>query len=221
MLVLVELVVTPLSLVAQGEVDNDNNPASKNSSEQNQGNVKLIRGTVVDSQGKPVAGAMLWYEYAIDMYSSTRLGVDARSDAEGRFTLEIPIAPPGTHIEMPSLVWAYSPKHCLGSAAPASRPAEQDGDGVRIELALATDTSLLVLQPNGRPAAGVLVEPINYRSVWGYDLVPAGAMPLVGGRTDAEGRVRLPAMARDRLFLPQLTTETYGVQNSAIHGPCW
>ena len=35
-----------------------------------------------------------------------------------------------------SCVWAYSPEHCLGSALPRSKKANQDPAGIRIELAL-------------------------------------------------------------------------------------
>ena len=43
-------------------------------------------------------------------------------------------------------------------------------------------------------------------------LIPDGLKTFVGGRTDAEGRVRLPALARDRLLYVRITTNDYGVQ---------
>ena len=178
-----------------------------------------IQGTVVDQQGKPIAGARLWYAYAFNKSSGKQLEVDTHSDATGRFTLEIPPAPvekEGVVRKTRSSVWAYSPEHCLGGASPKSKKANQDPAGIRLELAPATDTSLVVLDPDGRPMAGVLVEPINYRVKIGYNWVPDGAKPFVGGRTDAEGRVRLPAMARDRLSRVWLTTDNYGVQSQKI-----
>ncbi len=176
--------------------------------------VKLIRGRVVDQQGKSIAGARLWYAYAFNKYSSKPLDVETSSDAEGRFTLEIPPAPTKEEgiRRVSSSVWAYSPEHCLGSTYPGNTRVKKDPREVRVELAPATDTSLVVLDPDGRPVTGVLVEPVHYLAHGGYALVPDGAKPLVGGQTDAEGRVRLPAMARDHLASVWVTTKAYGVQ---------
>ena len=175
--------------------------------------VELIRGRVVDQQGDPIAAAKLWYEYAFSMHTSERLAVSARSDAEGRFTLEVPVrTEEDGFTEMKSDVWAFSRRYCLGTGSPRSAQAKQGPDGLRIELNPATDTSLRVLDPDGLPVPGVIVEPANYRATRGFDLVPDGAKPLVGARTDASGRVKLPALARDHLFSVWVTTEAYGVQ---------
>ena len=79
--------------------------------------VKVIRGIVVDQQGKPIAGAELWYAYANDSLTWTDLEVHATSDADGKFALEIPPLPDekaGAISAMFSDVWTYSPGHSLG-----------------------------------------------------------------------------------------------------------
>ena len=42
-------------------------------------------GTVVDPQGKPVAGAKVWFDYALARPPAQPVPADAVSDAEGKF----------------------------------------------------------------------------------------------------------------------------------------
>ena len=212
-LMLFALIVAPIFVVRQGVGNEDSQAVPKAPSDRAQGDIKRIQGSVVDKEGKAISGATLWYEYAFSRRSRARLGVDTRSNADGRFVLEIPTIDQERLEPSSSLVWAYSPGHCLGSSHSIGEQAADAKKDIRIELAPATDTSLRVLDSNGQPAADVIVDPINYRSERGYDLVPESAWPVVGGRTDAAGRVRLPAMARDRLFLVWLTSDDYGIQS--------
>ena len=68
-----------------------------------------------------------------------------------------------------------------------------------IRLGSETDTSLVVLDPQGRPCSGALVEPRYVRTATVIDVPPDEWASRVGARTDAEGRVKLPAIAREVL----------------------
>lgn len=184
------------------------------SAEESRVSGKVIRGTVVDQQRKAISRAKLWYEYAYSRRDREHLSVSTRSDAEGKFTLEVPpLAPDGKWFARADAdIWAFSPKHCLASVSPRHPESKKDASGLRIELAPASDSSVVVLDPQGNPVAGVIVEPTNYRTRRGYDVIPEAAKPLVGARTDDNGRARLPWLARDRMFNVWVTTKKYGVQ---------
>ena len=176
---------------------------------------KTIRGQVVNQQGKPVAGAQVLYWYLFDKKTSKESGVETQSDANGRFTLEISLDQKNNLSRFPS-VWVYSLGYSLGNGFPGNPSSKKDFSELRIELAPASDTSLVVLDPQGRPVADALVEPMHYRARPGYDVIPEGVRRLVQARTDAEGRAKLPAMAREHWVSVWVTTNDYGLQTQRL-----
>ena len=176
---------------------------------------KVIRGIVVDQQGKPIAGAELWYAYANDSLTWTDMEVHATSDADGKFALKIPPLPDkkaGAISAMFSDVWTYSPGHSLGRSALYGASAPRSIQDLRVVLSPATDTSFVVLDPSGRPVPEAQIEPREYDSGAGLNSVPAGLKQRVSGRTYADGRVLLPALARESLYSVSVTREKYGTQ---------
>lgn len=190
---------------------------------------KTIQGTVVDQQGKPIAGAKLWYPYAYEVQKSKYVDATTETDSQGRYSLDVPVVIENDEIKRStgSEVFCYAPGYSLWAPPPrVSSDREQKkidrerkktwGDQKHHELAPLTDTAFVVLDTNGKPVEGVLVEPQHYDTRIGFNLVPEGARKLVGGRTDSDGRVKLPALAHDRIFVVRLSSKKYGVQTRQL-----
>ena len=85
-----------------------------------------------------------------------------------------------------------------------------------LTLGPATDTSFLVLGPDGRPVAGAVVEPFHFKTPMAYNFPPRSMLPQVRGVTDAAGRAGLPALPREGLMTVQVTTKTLGIQRQRL-----
>ncbi len=81
-----------------------------------------------------------------------------------------------------------------------------------IRLGLETDTSFVVLDPQRQPCAGALVEPYGIRAPENIHNLPDELVARVAARTDADGRVRLPAVSRETLYNVRITTKEFGIQ---------
>jgi hypothetical protein len=136
--------------------------------------------------------------------------VHGTSGDDGRFVVRFPAAwlTPGNY-HASRMLWAFGPGRQLDwqdvyEALYSSHPEQ-----VVITLGPPTDASFVVLGPDNAPVAGALVEP------WHFDgaIVRSEIRPLVGGRSDAEGRVRLPAIPPKRMGTVQVTTEALGIQH--------
>ncbi|QDT10931.1 hypothetical protein [Planctomycetes bacterium K23_9] len=171
---------------------------------------RTFEGTVVDQQGQPIAGAMLWYRYASERPLFKPLEMETRADAQGRFVLEVPSVTESENLvaSSRSILWAWAPGYALGF----SERHWLDQETKRIELAPATDTSFVVVDVNGEPVTDVLVEPQNYRNWLGYDLVPNLAVTQLRRRTDKDGRVKFPSLLKEKLFRLRLTSVDFGIQ---------
>ncbi len=174
--------------------------------------IKTVRGKVIDESGKPVQGADLW----LRVFTAKGENVwHANSDSQGRFTLEAPAAGVAEMLRWnaPATLSALAAGHQLGTRAVWWPERASD---VEVRLGPATGTSFVVLDPAGRPCSGVFVAPqlVDEKDCNVCEPLPKGMLSSVGAQTDAQGRVKLPAVSRDLLRQVRITTADFGIQLS-------
>lgn len=177
--------------------------------------LETFKGRVIDEEGKPVAGAELWMPLRVAHGREGRRMVHGASGDDGRFVLRYPAAwvKPGDYRPERTL-WAFSPGRLLGSADVLEARSDLTKE-VAVTLGPPVDTSFTVVGPDKKPVAGALVEPWSY----GHGGLPSEVLPRVGGRTDDEGRIKLPALRRRSLRSVRVTTEALGIQCFEIPKP--
>jgi len=107
-----------------------------------------LSGSVIDADQRPVPGASVVFGGSIGQRG---LGeASARTDAEGRFTIDVP---PGTNREGGLMLAAYAPEKGLGTLSfiPAKNPAPV------IRLLGAGSIVATVKGPDGQPAEGAVI----------------------------------------------------------------
>lgn len=186
-------------------------PSAKSDLVPKQTPAKAIRGKVIDDNGNPVVGAELW----MPMFLPERRILATNSDEKGEFSLNVPLrwitrVPP----QPPAvIIWAYAEGHRLGTGPePFGMNVARDVPEVVIRLGSATDTEFVILDPEGRPRINATVEPYHVQGGIGTFAVPQELVPRIRAITDAEGRVKFPAIPRDRLNDVRITTDDLGVQ---------
>jgi RNA polymerase sigma factor (sigma-70 family) len=169
-----------------------------------------ITGRILDDRGQPIPGADVWMPITFDEKPETTPHTTA--DAQGRYVLPVPQAlshlPPRGNS---GIVWAHARGHRI-NAAGAHAALNGKAESVDLTLGPATDTSFVILGPDGRPVAGAVVEPFHFKTPRAYDIVPAAILPAVRAVTDAAGRAVLPSMPREGFFTVQVTTGSLGSQ---------
>jgi RNA polymerase sigma factor (sigma-70 family) len=168
---------------------------------------QTVQGKVIDESGKAVADSDIW----VQIFTRELHVLHAKSDAHGKFALVIPSAKLAKvqPWNRANTIWAHAPGHQLGTGRIMLSGGASD---VVIRLGPLTDTSFVVLGPDGRPCAGALVEPYYIRTSMGYEFLPEELMNRLGFRGDGRGRVQIPATAPDLLFKVRVTTRDFGIQ---------
>jgi len=180
---------------------------------------QVVKGRVLDPLGRPIAGADVWLPVRTNAPKRT---AHAKTNQNGRFTLRVPnswIDP--SRSKNLWTVWAYAEGWTIGTAPAreALEPGRTEAE-LNIELQPETDTSFLVVDPNGRPIAGATVRPLTFKTRSFFAKVPDALADLVGARSDEAGRARLPALAPDRLRSVEVIAGGYGTQRQQLEtGP--
>ncbi len=191
-----------------------------------------VSGIVLDSAGKPAAGVTVWLidglpaeafrwfgdELRVAPYAGPGVGlprirVETRTDASGRFALEVPASFIARRWQNPLVLLAHQP----GTPLAIHRlpgPLGQDPAPVDLPLQAGEGTALRVLAPAGTPVAGAIVEPRDLDDV-PLDVLLGG--PL-GGTTDSQGRVVLASVPRGLLREVAVTAPGLGTQRLRIDG---
>jgi hypothetical protein len=159
--------------------------------------VKVVRGRVVDEQDLPVAGARLW----LPLRYQPRRVAETIADESGRFELRFPTdwVSPRTNGSSWT-IWAYAPGHGIATESPFQ--VVRGNSQQEVDLKLAPQS----------PLAEALVQPQNYQTKVGYDLVPDEMLSCVSARTNADGVAALPALRLKPLFRVQIVSEEFGTQ---------
>ena len=88
---------------------------------------------------------------------------------------------------------------------------------VELQLGKATDTSFVVMDPDGKPLPGAVVEPVHFRSSLGYSLVPPEIVDRVSAETDKVGRARLPNIPRKGFLNVKVVSKRFGTQQQRLN----
>jgi RNA polymerase sigma factor (sigma-70 family) len=184
--------------------------------EQPDKSAKTIIGRILDDQGRPISGAAVWmpvwFESKADKTSH------ATADRQGNYALTVHDAWARSSLhERQPVVWAYAPGHRIASAN-ASLALSGKPKSVDLTLGPATDTSFIVFGPDGRPAAGAVVEPYQILAPYAYVPPPAAMLPSIRSVADETGRASLPTIAREGFTSVKVTTSSLGEQQLSLRG---
>ena len=155
--------------------------------------VKAITGTVRDATGKPIAGAEVWLPVTMSYIDEDTS--HAVTDAQGRYTLKVPDSWEA-HTPAPARVdrLGFAPGHQIATAS-AHEALSGKTQSVDMTLGPATDTSFMVLGPDGRPVAGAIVEPFHFKTPMAYNFPPRNhaSRPSGDNRCGRPGESSRPA----------------------------
>ncbi len=154
----------------------------------------------------------VWYEDKADRTSH------ATADTRGNYVLTVHEAWSRSPIhERQPVVWAYASGHRIASAnawlALSGKP-----ESVDLTLNPATDTSFIVLGPDGRPAVGAVVEPYQILTSHAYVPPPTAMLSAIRSVADDTGRAVLPAIGREGFTSVKVTTSVLGEQQLPLRG---
>ena len=190
-----------------------------------------IPGVVVDPSGKPAADAAVWLidglppgvcrrvglelfwmePYARRSEDLPRICLEARTDAAGKFTLEVPAEFAARRWQSPLVLVAYQP----GMQVTLQRCRRRwvwlrpQSDYL---LAASERTTFRVLDPGGKLVAGAKVSPSEIDDV----PIPHALGRLLGNTTDGEGRVVLMSVPHALLQQVEIDAPGFGRQRIRI-----
>lgn len=173
------------------------------------GKTKIVRGQVIDQAGQPVPGAKLW----LPLTWEPRRTVQATADQAGKFELTCP-----AEWINPSLtgsfwtLWAFAPGHSIQSQSVFEVVRGASEKVYTIQLPAASQSRFVIVAPDGKPLAKVLVGPQNYKTSVAYEAVPEEMQAFVSASSDESGRVTLPALQMGPLFTIEMRHAEFGRQ---------
>ncbi len=191
-----------------------------------------IVGTVVDGSGRPAANVNIWLADAIRADEGRQFGeemwyasftdpgegappilVHARSDAAGRFGLEIPAEVVARRTPPPMTVWAVTVGEGTRVASHRlPRVVLHDDPPIRLELGSPGQTPIRLFGPDGKPVAGARVIPIRAADV----LIPEPLGQTLASTTDASGRAALAGLSPEALGSFRVEAAGFGTQTLEI-----
>jgi len=172
--------------------------------------MKPLSGVVVDEKGQPIAAADVVYSWRNKERKNQTL--DAKSDEQGRFTLQPP-TDVGAAIWPRGEIWAGVRGRRL-----THKLLFEDGkpraEEVRLVLPEAANVPVLVVGPDGKPVpeAQVTLPVITYHE-GGSRLLPEASQLCAAATTDREGKATISAFSRDELSQVRVVTDQYGTQS--------
>ncbi|MFI5455998.1 MAG: sigma-70 family RNA polymerase sigma factor [Isosphaerales bacterium] len=183
---------------------------------------------VRDDQGRPIAGAYIWTQVSLhDNVKGT--GTEwpvghGTTDGQGRYLMPVPEGwlpkLEDRRFGLVGLIWAHAPGHqmAMANAGYALATKAQSVDMILRSLA---DTEFLVLDPEGKPVAGAMVEPRGVKTPINltYSSAPEYILPVLQAVTGADGRARLGALPYAAFRSVQIATTTLGVQHLWLQEP--
>ncbi|PQO38153.1 carboxypeptidase regulatory-like domain-containing protein [Blastopirellula marina] len=176
-----------------------------------EGQIRLA-GQVLTPAGEGIPQAKLWLpKHYREILAETV------ADDDGRFSMLVPRqAVDEDRTYGIGTLWGYAAGHQIGSISVAPQLKQGSTEPVGMILEEATDAGIVVESPDG-PVAGARLEPLNYKTERGYDLVPLPLRELVGGLTNSAGLIKLPACNRELLSSVVVTADQFGEQNVFIY----
>ena len=188
-----------------------------------------ISGVVVDTAGKPVAGAEVWLADGIAARDYRVFGdemflepltepgeglapvlVHARTDQAGKFSVEAPVSYTARRWRSPLVLFATSATARAIRRLPIVLGPDQSP--VTITLGAAPATELTVVDPQGKPVAGAKVLPVTVDDV----PIPDVVAQALGGTTDSRGRVAMGAFPSAALQEVRVEASGFGTQRLRV-----
>jgi protocatechuate 3,4-dioxygenase beta subunit len=174
---------------------------------------RVVTGTVVTSDGKPVAGADVWL--VGETYPEPRaIVIDrARSSAAGRFRLVWDETRLKGRFVGSHAVWAHRKGFQTARAMFLESWTESGVDPdfpIRLTLAPPSETKFRVLDPEGNAVAGAKVAVVHLRD--DQTSVPVELGDRLASLTDQAGAVVLRGTVGESIQTVQATTPDYGAQ---------
>lgn len=187
-----------------------------------------VSGIVVDGSGQPAANADVWLAEALSLDEAHRFGMElwwstltqphegstpvlvhARTDAAGRFTIDIPAEVVARRSPVPMVIWAAD----TGKGARVAwhrlpRIALADDPPVRIELGPAARAEIAVLGPDRNPIAGARVIPFCADEI----PVPEPLGQALAATSEASGRATIPGLSPAALAAVRVEAPGFGMQ---------
>jgi S1-C subfamily serine protease/beta-lactamase regulating signal transducer with metallopeptidase domain/protocatechuate 3,4-dioxygenase beta subunit len=182
----------------------------------------ILRGRVLDAKQRPVEEALLVFPCFMKESTGTVLRIfRTHSGRDGEFMIKVPretvaLASFSNH----SLIWCRKDGHGLGAAqiftALSSEP-------LTVKLPALDPVEFVVQSDQGAPLPGVRVEvEMTQVPAWDGEIdnqqgsigrVPEELKPFVTRVSDADGKVILDTIPRDRHYDLKMTSKQYGVQH--------
>jgi hypothetical protein len=173
-----------------------------------------LSGSVVDSDGKAVAGAELFFRPAaywpgVEKWASP----PTQTDAEGRFQIALPRIAENKQPVYPGTLWAFKPGKRLAwkkvSDAPEALPS------LKLTLGPPSDFRVKVVAPDKKPLAGVQVTVTQFDTGEGkneQDFPPLAIQSRMAALSDNDGIATITAMAPQGAIGIQVTSADFGAQ---------
>jgi hypothetical protein len=183
---------------------------------------------VVDDRGRPISGADVWMQ--VTLHDNTKGTLTewptghGTTDGQGRYLMPVPVGrrptPKDRRFGLLVLVWAHAPGHRFATAN-AWKALYREAQAVDLTLGPLTDTEFLVLDPQGKPVVGAIVEARGVKTPIGlsYSLPPKFILPILQTVTGADGRARLPALRYETFRSVEIATTTLGIQHQWLQEP--
>jgi len=175
---------------------------------------RRLSGRVVDPEGRPISEALVSTNLRMSLSPGDNWHASAKSDPKGNFVLTFPEKWLAKGAFTPlRTIWAYAPGHQLGTQS-AHKALLKDGpQDIEIKLGPATDTAFRVEDPQGKPVPDAVVEPLHILTKAAYEIPPDDIRAAARGVTDAAGRARLPAVAREGFRTVKVVSPPFGEQH--------
>ncbi len=163
---------------------------------------RTVAGTVIDKEGKPIAGATVEMAPQANPYlpgepARAQAAVKALSDSNGRFELRIP---PGRIFTTQLRLWAHQPGRAVATEQLLN--VNEIGKPPQIVLWKPEPRTVKVEGPDGKPVVGARVEPrsISFPGGPAFGRIPASLASRLAVTTGPDGTATVAYLARqDRL----------------------
>lgn len=179
-----------------------------------------LPGTLIDADGKPVAGAEVWLSEGRlvnprgeilsegQVPERPKMIARERSDNSGRFAIELPDeVPPSDWARTWLVLWA----HRSGSALCMRRVARDvppRAAPATLRLTAAVPLAMVIVGPDEKPVSGARVLPEKLNDAW----LPREFAEQLAATTDRDGRAVLHDLEPTALDLVRVESEEFGVQ---------
>jgi protocatechuate 3,4-dioxygenase beta subunit len=169
----------------------------------------FVEGLVLQSDGRPAAGAEVYLSEAIPLWGHrSQLYARTRCDNDGKYRLPLPSEQDDRYREpRPLTLWTFRKGNGVArKSLPRNWPAH--GAPVVINFATVASFEVCVLGPDGQPAPGVRIAPAR---VCGR-ILPEALVEAVYARTDSRGTALLAGFAVQDVSLLRLESDRFGTQ---------